>query len=114
MRGRGIWRTLVVLGSLWLSAAPALAVPALPEERLVEGEVVEYAMVAASLLHIEPPMTLYRLKIRPAGASAEPLEVLSKEPLSVQLFGRQVRARALCQGDEWGGRCWLGQVEALD
>lgn len=114
MTPRGLWRALPLLLVLGLSVAPAWAVPALGEETLVEGEVVEYAVVAASLLGIEPPMTIYRLQILPAAPGAEPLAVLCREPLSAQLFGRRVRARVECQGDEWGRRCWLRQVEPLN
>lgn len=111
---RGFWRGLALLLALGLSATSAWAVPALSEETVVEGEVVEYAMVAASLLRIEPPTPLYRLKILSAETAGEPLTVLSRDPLPAQFFGQRVRARVLCQGDEWGGRCWVRQIVALD
>lgn len=97
-----------------MSAAPAWAVPALPEPMVVEGEVVEYAIVAGSWLHIEPPQTLYRLQIVPGAAAGEPQSLLSKTPLPTRLFGQRVRATAICSGDEWGRRCWLEQVEVVD
>lgn len=113
MTARDLWRVLPLLLVLGLSVAPAWGVPALSDETVVEGEVVEYAIVASSVLHIEPPTTLYRLQILPADPAGVPLKVLSREPLSARLFGRRVRAKVLCQGDEWGGRCWLRQIESL-
>jgi hypothetical protein len=102
------------------------SVPVIPNESVIEGVVVEYAIVSSRLTGVKPEQTLYRLTIsmtssHPVDNEANLLvdkvgkDVLfySREELPPELFGKKIRAKARYKGDERGGRYWIRDVESV-
>ncbi len=98
--------------------------PVIPNETIVEGTVVEYAILSSSLEGIHPPITLHRVTILIestravegkadflSGREGEYVPFYTKEGLSPTIFGKRIRARARFRGDERGGRFWIYNTE---
>ena len=103
-----------------ISAAAATQAPAVPNETLLVGEVLEVTAVDSSALNIEPPQALFRLRLRLVSARRVPpkasflkagpgevVEVYSKQVVSPRLVGKLIIGRVTFRGDELGGRHWV-------
>ena len=124
-------RILVIVTILLIAVSFVLAmgerpgrVPAIPYESLIEGMVSEYAIVSSRLVGIEPGQVLYRLTITigsSTGMGGGPdflsekkgrdVQFYTKEKLSPELFGKQIKARVEYSGDERGGIYWMHNIE---
>jgi hypothetical protein len=103
------------------------AVPAIPNESIVTGVVKEYAIVSSILMNVQPEQTLYRITIHiesSQGLENSPnflkdkegkdVQLFSKERISPELFGKQLKAKVTYQGDERGGLFWTRLCEVID
>jgi len=99
---------------------PFESAPVLPNQTLITGIVLEYSIVHARTLGIEPDMPIYRLiiKIESTGAIAGMPDLLkdsegkeeifySREHISPDVFDKRIRAIASYSGDERVGRWWM-------
>jgi hypothetical protein len=107
---------------LWIVTGASLlhAVPVVPNESLVVGEVLEKSLVDSSALGIEPQQTLLHLKLRIItvegvegkenflqGQEGKTIEVYAKELDSPVVATNSIEARITFRGDERMGRYWL-------
>lgn len=114
---------LLLLGGLGAGAG----VPAPPNDSLVTGVVLGYAILNSRVLDIQPEQVLHALWLEVQQAQDVPglpnfvqrhigeiLQVLTKEPLSPYLFGRTVQGHVQLVGDERGRRFWINDVQVLE
>jgi len=99
---------------------PALAVPALENESVVAGEVLEKELIDASTLGIQPDQKLWRFRLRIVnvesvagsenflgGQEGKTIEVYSNEVNAPAGTERRITVRIRFQGDERVGRYWI-------
>ena len=118
----------LVLISLFLSfnTKYCIAVPAVPNESVIEGTVQEFSIVSSNLLNIMPEQTLYRLTIliesyENADTDADYLsdkkgktvQLYSKEKISPEIFGKRVWVKVRYAGDERGGLYWIKEISMI-
>ena len=97
-----------------------LAVPALENESIVVGEVLEKIIVDSSTLGIQPRQKLWRVKLRIVsvdsvagvdnvlrGQEGKIIEVYSNEVNAPAGEDRRIKARISFHGDERVGRYWI-------
>ena len=121
---RGRFQVCASIGALCLSIAAGAsllhAVPAVPNESLIVGEVLEKNLIASSTLGIEPQQTLLYLKLRVItvegvegrenflrGQEGTTIEVYSKELDAPVVATQSIKARVTFRGDERMGRYWM-------
>lgn len=98
-------------------------VPVAPNDSMVTGVVLEYAILNSRLVDIEPEQVLHALQIEvltsedvPGMANftkdkvGEIIRVYSTGWLSPYLFGKTIRANVQFRGDERGGKYWIRNV----
>ena len=105
-------------------SSPAWGVPSIENRAVLHGKVLEYSITSSSLLNIKPEQTLYKLVI--AVESTETIKaypdflrsrvgtsvtMYSRQKLSPELFGKQIKAIAEYRGDERGGLFWIRTIE---
>lgn len=96
------------------------AVPAVPNESIIRGEVWQFSILNANILGVEPEQTLYmvRVKIRSSESIkgmanftrdkvGQVIGIYSKDKISADVFGTVVKCRITYRGDEGGGNFWL-------
>ncbi|MCX5898403.1 MAG: hypothetical protein NTY29_09440 [Proteobacteria bacterium] len=101
----------------------AHAVPTAPNQTLIRGTVVEYAITSSKLLGIEPDQTLYRLIVAIEeveavnsfsnflkGPKRQSIILYSKEKQPEDITGRKITAVIEYAGDERGGLWWIKDV----
>jgi len=99
-------------------------VPVVPNESIVQAEVLRYSILNSQLIDVQPEQTLYSLFIhvltsvpgsQPASlvSAGQRLEAFSKDPLSPDLYGKEIRAKVRLRGDEWGRRYWVSEIQIL-
>ena len=101
----------------------AHAVPIAPNQTLIRGTVVEYAITSSKLLGIEPDQTLYRLIVAIEeveavnsfpnflkGPQRQSIILYSKEKQPEHITGRKITAVIEYAGDERGGLWWIKDV----
>ena len=101
----------------------ANAVPIAPNETIIRGTVVEYAITSSKLLGIEPDQTLYRLIVAIEeveavnsfsnslkGPKGQSIILYSKEKQPEHITGRKITAVIEYAGDERGGLWWIQDV----
>jgi hypothetical protein len=101
----------------------APAVPIAPNETIIRGTVVEYAITSSKLLGIEPDQTLYRLIVAIEevnavnsfsnflkGPKRQSIILYSKEKQPEDITGRKITAVIEYAGDERGGLWWIKDV----
>jgi hypothetical protein len=101
------------------------AAPAAPNESRVTGEILEVERLHSSVLHIEPPQVLTRMRLRLLsvqsvggmpnplyGREGETLQVLSRERVESNLVGKVISGTIVYRGDERGGAYWLFDVQS--
>jgi len=106
-----------------VSFATIYGAPVIPNEGLVTAEVLEVGTVQSSVLNVNPPQVLYRMKLIllsvqdvPPRAnflkdkSGEIVEVYSKEVLPSDLVGKVIKGRITFRGDERSGLYWILEV----
>jgi len=118
----------LVLISLFLSfnTKYCIAVPAVPNESVIEGTVQEFSIVSSNLLNIMPEQTLYRLTIliesyENADTDADYLsdkkgktvQLYSKDKISPEIFGKRVWVKVRYSGDERGGLYWIKEISVI-
>jgi hypothetical protein len=117
---------MVLVGSLLgflLLVNIGLGVPVAPNDSIVTGVVLEYAILNSKLESIEPEQVLHTLRIEVLSSEDVPgmanftrrvvgevIKVYSKEWLSPYLFGKMIKANVQFVGDEWGGRYWIRNI----
>jgi hypothetical protein len=118
----------VLLASIHLivsvSPLPAQGAPVAPNEASILAELLALDPVHSSALHIEPPQTFTRFRLKILSVTGVPglpnpvhgregqiIEALSRETASGIAIGRTVRATVAFRGDERGGRFWLRDIE---
>ena len=105
---------------------PHRAVPVIPNESIVTGEVLGYSILSSSILDIRPVMPIYRLKVLVKTSEevkgmrnftsdkvGKLLSVYSKEKLSAELFNKVIKSHVTYRGDERGGKFWIREIEVL-
>lgn len=118
----------LVLISLFLSfnTKNSLAVPAVPNESVIEGTVEEYSIVSSELLNIVPEQTLYRITILIesyenfetkadflSDKKGKTVLFYSKEKISPDIFDKRVRVKVRFSGDELGGLFWIKEINLI-
>ncbi|MCC6544101.1 MAG: hypothetical protein IT392_06290 [Nitrospirae bacterium] len=124
---RGIFICLVLI-CLFLSFSTknSLAVPAAPNESVIEGTVEEYSIVSSELLNIVPEQTLYRITILIesyenfetkadflSDKKGKTVLFYSKEKISPDIFDKRVRVKVRFSGDELGGLFWIKEINLI-
>ena len=112
---------------LLTSAEKCSSVPVIPNESIIEGTVLEYAILLSQLIYVEPEMTLYRLTIYIEASEnidnkrnlikekeKQMLQFYSKIKLSPELFNKRVRAIVKYSGDERGGKFWIKDIYIIN
>jgi hypothetical protein len=101
----------------------ANAVPIAPNQTILRGTVMEYAITSSKLLGIEPDQTLYRLIVAIEevdavnsfsnflkGPKRQSITLYSKEKQPEDITGRKITAVIEYAGDERGGLWWIKDV----
>lgn len=115
-----------------------MAAPVIPNEGLITGKVLSYAILSSEILSLErkspyenrrpPYVTLFELRIYIENSEnlegmrnftedkvGSVLTVYTKEKVSPDIFNQRVKARISLEGDEWGKNFWIrGKIELLD
>jgi len=104
----------------------SLAVPAGPNESVIEGTVQEYSIVSSNLLNIMPEQTLYRLTILIeayenvdseadflSDKKGKTVQFYSKDEISPEIFGKRVLVKVRYAGDERGGLYWIKEISVI-
>jgi len=99
----------------------------IPNDALITGMILEYAIVSSRLLGIQPDQILYKLTIHLEssedivgmvnllkGKEGEDITFYTKEKLSSDIFGKKVEAEVSYRGDEHGGRWWMRSIKILE
>jgi len=103
-------RTLACI-SLLFCFSLAFAVPSLPSEKELSGEVVGYSIFRAGLRNIYPrDMVLYEVVVSVEGKTPSNIRLLSKKPVPSWFFGKTLRVKAVYVGDEHSGAHWLKEI----
>lgn len=102
-------------------------VPVAPNDSLVTGLVLGYAILNSKVEDIQPEQVLHVLWLEIQQAQdvnempnfakrhlGEVLQVFTKDPLSPYLFGKTVRGHVQLVGDERGGHFWISDVQILE
>jgi hypothetical protein len=103
------------------------AVPVIPNEGIIEGEVVSYCIISSSILNIKPAQKLYRLRIKVTASKdvkgkqnltknkvGKTIEVYSKKKIPEDIFKKTINARIVYRGDERGGLYWIKAISILN
>ena len=125
----GLLRMSVVLSlALHLVSGEARAVPAVPNESLVYGEILEVDVIDSTSLDIRPKRKLWRLKLRLIkvdGIEGKNNFLRAAEDQTVEVYtaddtkrsaavGQKVKGRISFRGDERSGRYWIvGTLETV-
>lgn len=118
---------LSLIGLLLFSpSAFSSSVPVPPNDSLVTGLVLGYAILNSRIEEIKPEQILHVLWLKIEEAQDIPgkpnfverhlgeiLRVLTKESLSPYLFGRRIKGHIQLAGDEHGKRYWISQVQIV-
>ena len=119
------YRFVLLLATVFVfSCAQSLqAVPAAPNEGVIEGRVEGYCLVLSSSLNISPEQVIHVLHIRVSATedlpgkmnftrekAGELINVHLKERPAGDLLGLKVRANVIYLGDERGGLFWLNNI----
>ena len=99
----------------------------IPNGALITGVTLEYGIVSSRLLGMQPDQTLYKLTIHLEssedivgmpnllrGKEGEDITFYTKEKLSSDIFGKNIRAEVSYRGDEHGGRWWVRSINILE
>lgn len=117
---------LSVLAAICAINTVAYAVPVMPNESMVRGNVVAYCITSSKLLGMKPEMTIYRLVITVdevkdikgpnflRNKEGLAVSLYSKEKLSSDLFGKTIQATVVYGGDEKGGMFWIKHLEKFE
>ncbi len=115
---------IVIVIALILSCnSLADAVPVIPNEAILRGTVMEYCLTLSTLSGISPEQVLYRVVISVEevedvkgypnflkGKEGQNLTFSTKEKISMELFGKRIKAEVEYKGDERGGRFWIKDI----
>ena len=125
-RIKGIITSISVVTVFLINTHALNAVPVIPNESIIEGHVLGYCVISASLLKIKPNQTLYGLRImvtttenvegKPNFTKDEVgkiVEIYSKEKIGPNIFNLYIRARVVFRGDERGGLYWTEEVKII-
>jgi hypothetical protein len=106
-------------------ASPVAGAPAIPNEGLVIGEILELSLIDSSALGIRPAQMLARIRVRlisvqdvPSksnfltGKTGEVLEVYARDTVPAELVGRRIKGKIVFRGDERGGSYWISELAA--
>jgi len=118
---------LILVGSLLTLEGTGLTIPVAPNDSIVTGLVLEYAILNSKLEGIEPEQVLHALRIEVLSSEDVPgmpnftkraigeiIRVYSKEWLSPYLFGKTIKANVQLVGDERGSRYWIRNIEVME
>jgi hypothetical protein len=129
---------LILPAAVYADGKPPGAVPVIPNESLITGRILSYAVVSSELLMINRKSShetrgglyvkIYELKI--LIEESEDLAGLknftkdkvgtiitayTKKVLGEGILNRRIKARVSLRGDEWGSHFWIrGDVELMD
>lgn len=117
--------SLLTLGGTGLTLI--VTVPVAPNDSIVTGKVLEYAILNSKLEDIEPEQVLHALRIEVLSSEDVPgmpnftkraigeiIRVYSKEWLSPYLFGKTIKANVQLVGDERGGKYWIRNIAVIE
>lgn len=116
---------VIVIFFLLYILVSADAVPVMPNETAVKGQVEEYCLTSSKLLGIKPEIVLYKLVISVfnveaikgpnflKGKEGQLVTLYSKEELSSKLYREKIKAIVEYRGDEKGGLFWIKQIEII-
>lgn len=120
---------LAVLSIVFLlfAAANVTAVTVIPNCAMITGIVLEYGIISSRLLGIQPDQRFYKLTIHLEssediigmpnllrGKEGEDITFYTKERLSLDIFGKKVRAEVTYRGDERGGQWWMRSIKIVE
>lgn len=116
----------IVIALILFCKSLADAVPVIPNEAILRGTVMEYCLTSSTLSGISPEQVLYKLLISVEetedverypnllkGKKGQVLTFFTKENLSLEVFGKRIKARVKYMGDEKGGRFWINSIEII-
>lgn len=99
------------------------AVPVIPNKAIMVGTVMEYSIGSSSLYGISPEQTLYKLTIKvETSEDIEPftnflkgkedhvITFFTKEKISLEVYGKRIKAQVAYSGDERGGKFWISNT----
>ena len=115
--------TVVSFFVLFIFIGSCNSVPVAPNESIVEGFVVEYAVLSSSLVGVKPEMTLYRITIKVESTAkigggpdfmsdktGQDVQLYSKEKLDVDIYGKKIKTKVTLRGDERGRTFWVREI----
>jgi len=98
----------------------------MPNEAIIRGTVREYCLTSSTLSGISPEQVLYRMVISVEevedvkgypnflkGKEGQSLSFFTKEKISMELFGKHIKAEVEYKGDERGGKFWIKHIEVM-
>ncbi len=89
-------------------------VPALPENEVIEGCVVEYSVLRSDLIGKAPADIIYRITVEvKTKKEISKKMILSKASVPSWIFGKYVKLKAFFSGDEKGGNYWLNSLSII-
>lgn len=86
---------------------PLMAVSSYPREKVVSGRAVKAGIMDASLLGIKPNFPLYFVTLK---TNDQLTTIYSKKALSMSLYGKVLRLKAIRRGKGKQARWWLQKV----
>lgn len=99
------------------------AVPVIPNVAILRGTVMEYCLTSSILSGISPEQVLYKVVISVEevedvkgypnflkGKEGQNLTFFTKEKISMELFGKRIKAEVEYKGDERGCRFWIKDI----